>query len=142
MSTEHTTDQATEVEETEETTQTDRLGDLARAATAKLSADRISRLQVASYLAFFEDTTFFEDALGAFDQEALHALARDGKRAANGKELDADYVEAWEQWRPSSVPKSHMWIKGMVATALAVAEEAPSVESTHTTTAAHGTPLA
>lgn len=110
-----------------------------------LGKDKISRSQMASYLEFFktdpetgevaetlEDVMshpLIADVLGEYDAEMLAKIAKQGKSALGEKAKDVDetYIAMWNEWKDnsghgSSVPKSHMWLKGVVAAALLISE--------------------
>ena len=57
-------------------------------------------------------------------------FARDGVRwtEPHGKLIDDVYLAMWEPWaaaQTSPPPRSHCWVKGVVATGIALAEEQP-----------------
>lgn len=87
--------------------------------------NKISSRQHATYVAFlsYEQDTPFHAAVNALSQEDLEAVAHDGYSALGdaGKDLDALFCAAWDAWvasLPVAPPKSHKWIKGVLATAI------------------------
>jgi hypothetical protein len=109
----------------------DRIKRLIAAATANWTGDRIREAQARTYLAFLGEDSMahplFTQILAGLTPDQLTALANVGKSAIpNGRLLDKKFVAMWEDWaakQPGPVPVSHMWIKGVVAFALALADE-------------------
>src|SRR4051794_25955573 len=85
--------------------------------------NKISSRQRATYEAFlaYEQETPFHAAVNALAQEDLELVARHGYSAiACGKDLDDLFCAAWDAWVATlevAPPKSHKWIKGVLATA-------------------------
>jgi hypothetical protein len=118
-----------------------------------LGKDKISRSQMASYLEFFKTDPetgevaedmgdvmahpLLTDVLGEYDTEMWAKIAKQGKSALGEKAKDVDekYIAMWNEWKDnsghgSSVPKSHMWLKGVVAAALLIAESYEEAQAT------------
>lgn len=110
-----------------------------------LGKDRISASQMASYLSFLGydpdsdepvnplESPFIVDVLGEYDLDMWKRIALKGKSAlgSDAKKVDEAYVDMWEEWRDEQSnrpPKSHMWLKGVVAAALLIAEHQGEVE--------------
>ena len=90
-----------------------------------IGRNKISHAQRASYVAFlaYEQQTPFHDACNALTQEELERVAHDGYSAlgSRGKALDALFCAAWDAWVETlevAPPKSHKWIKGVLAIAI------------------------
>jgi hypothetical protein len=84
----------------------------------------ISSAQMASYTTFL-DTELdapFASALIALSAEDAALIARHGYSAVpQGKDLDGLFCAAWDKWVAGldvKPPKSHKWIKGVLAAAL------------------------
>jgi hypothetical protein len=87
--------------------------------------NKISSRQRATYEAFlaYEQHTEFHAAVNALTQDELEAVARHGYSALGpaGKLLDGLFCDAWDGWVATlevAPPKSHKWIKGVLATAI------------------------
>ena len=87
--------------------------------------NKISAAQRTSYEAFlaYEQDTPFHEAVNALSQDQLELVARLGYSALGpqGKALDTLFCAAWDAWvatLPVAPPKSHKWIKGVLATAI------------------------
>jgi hypothetical protein len=70
---------------------------------------------------------FITDILGQFDTQTWGLVAKYGKNRLGDKqdEVDSAYVDMWNEWKATQSPvppKSHMWLKGIVAAALLIAE--------------------
>lgn len=83
----------------------------------------ISAAQMRSYAAFLDtDTGAFGQAINALSAEDCALVARLGYSAiAGGKDLDTVFCAAWDRWVATlevAPPKSHKWIKGVLAAAL------------------------
>jgi hypothetical protein len=110
-----------------------------------LGKDKISAAQMASYLNFLGydpeaetpvnplEGAFFTEVLGGFNIDMLRRVALKGKSALGekAKEVDDAYIAMWEEWKDglsNRPPKSHMWLKGVVAAALLIAEHHGELE--------------
>ena len=70
---------------------------------------------------------FITDILGPFDTTMWGQIAKYGKNRLGdqAKEVDEAYVDMWTEWKATQSPvppKSHMWLKGITAAALLIAE--------------------
>jgi hypothetical protein len=119
------------------------IGELIKIRDTRIGGrDKISRAQMATYLEFFSDyegENYLERPLEHPVIEALElneaqllAIAVNGKSAIGrdfGKAKDDIYVSLWNEWAGerqekrggASVPTNHMWIKGTLAAAEAIA---------------------
>jgi hypothetical protein len=107
------------------------IADLLRRSQALVVRDSISRPQMESYVAFLGDQPLqhplMAGVLGEYDRVMWERIARDGKSALGEKsgEVDRAYIAMWEEWQetqPNRPPRSHIWLKGVVAAALAIAD--------------------
>jgi len=104
-----------------------------------LGKDRISRKQMESYVRFLGydpeadepvnplEGDFIVNVLGEYDTAMWARIAKQGKSALgpNAKDVHDAYIAMWEEWRDKQAnrpPRSHMWLKGVVAAALLIAE--------------------
>jgi hypothetical protein len=105
---------------------------IADRATELLRADRISGAQVSSYVKFLgPDPTahLIFRLLDALNIEPRD-FARDGIRwtEPHGELIDDVYLALWDPWAAAQTPPpptSHCWVKGVVATGIALTEEQP-----------------
>jgi hypothetical protein len=90
---------------------------------AIIGRNTISSAQMASYTAFLDtDTGAFGHAINALSADDCASVARLGYSSiAGGKDLDTLFCAAWDAWTATlevAPPKSHKWIKGVLAAAL------------------------
>ena len=95
-------------------------------AQATLGRNTISSPQMRTYDAFLSHEHAdnpFHDALALLTADEVASVAKFGYSALGpaGKALDIAFCVCWDAWvatLPVAPPKSHMWIKGLLAAAL------------------------
>lgn len=102
------------------------MSDISELATSKLRADRVRPGQVASYLGHWEALT---EALP--DDLSREEMLKVAKSEVKNKPAEEAMIAAWSALSPAP-PKSHLWLKGLVATILAVDELPDPFEETAT----------